>query len=135
MCWSKRAPVRCTSRAHLVLNDDPVRCIADIDLGTLKGTGRLAIEEKPRRWLSDGTLALTAGRLPRRVERDASRGGIGNRRGTRHLWGHTDHSARVGDRRAARMAGSSPAKAPMTTAAPRPPTQASVGMTMASWWA
>jgi hypothetical protein len=31
---------------HLVLNDDPVRCIADIDLSTLKGTGRLALEEK-----------------------------------------------------------------------------------------
>jgi hypothetical protein len=31
---------------NLVLNDDPVRCIADIDLATLKGTGRLALEEK-----------------------------------------------------------------------------------------
>jgi hypothetical protein len=31
---------------HLVLNDDPVRCIADIDLATLGGTGRLALEEK-----------------------------------------------------------------------------------------
>ena len=31
---------------HLVLNDDPVRCIADIDLATLKGTGRLALEVK-----------------------------------------------------------------------------------------
>ncbi len=31
---------------HLILNDDPVRCIADIDLATLKGTGRLALEEK-----------------------------------------------------------------------------------------
>jgi hypothetical protein len=31
---------------HLVLNDDPVRCIADIDLATLKGTGRLKLEEK-----------------------------------------------------------------------------------------
>jgi hypothetical protein len=31
---------------HLVLNGDPVRCIADIDLATLKGTGRLALEEK-----------------------------------------------------------------------------------------
>jgi hypothetical protein len=31
---------------HLILNDDPVRCVADIDLATLKGTGRLAIEEK-----------------------------------------------------------------------------------------
>jgi hypothetical protein len=30
----------------LVLNDDPVRCIADIELATLKGTGRLALEEK-----------------------------------------------------------------------------------------
>jgi hypothetical protein len=30
----------------LVLNYDPVRCIADIDLATLKGTGRLALEEK-----------------------------------------------------------------------------------------
>lgn len=29
----------------LTLNDDPVRCIADIDLATLKGTGRLVIEE------------------------------------------------------------------------------------------
>lgn len=27
----------------LTLNDDPVRCIADIDLATLKGTGRLAL--------------------------------------------------------------------------------------------
>jgi hypothetical protein len=31
---------------HLVLNDDPVRCIAEIDLATLKGTGRLALEEE-----------------------------------------------------------------------------------------
>jgi hypothetical protein len=31
---------------HLILNDDPVRCIANIDLVTLKGTGRLALEEK-----------------------------------------------------------------------------------------
>jgi hypothetical protein len=31
---------------NLVLNDDPVRCIADIDLATLRGTGRLALEEK-----------------------------------------------------------------------------------------
>jgi hypothetical protein len=31
---------------HLILNYDPVRCIADIDLATLKGTGRLALEEK-----------------------------------------------------------------------------------------
>jgi len=39
-----------TGTAHvegnLILNDDPVRCIADIDLATLKGTGRLALEEK-----------------------------------------------------------------------------------------
>ena len=41
----------------------------------------------------------------------------------------------VGDRRAARMAGSSPAKAPMTTAAARPPAQASGGMTTVSPWA
>jgi hypothetical protein len=27
----------------LILNDDPVRCIADIDLATLKGTGRLRL--------------------------------------------------------------------------------------------
>lgn len=32
---------------NLILNDDPVRCIADIDLATLKGTGRLALEETP----------------------------------------------------------------------------------------
>lgn len=31
---------------NLVLNDDPVRCIANIDLATLKGTGRLMLEEK-----------------------------------------------------------------------------------------
>ena len=30
---------------NLVLNDDPVRFIADIDLATLRGTGRLAVEE------------------------------------------------------------------------------------------
>jgi leucyl aminopeptidase len=31
---------------RLVLNDDAVRCIADIDLATLGGTGRLALEVK-----------------------------------------------------------------------------------------
>jgi hypothetical protein len=31
---------------NLILNDDPVRCIANIDLATLKGTGRLMLEEK-----------------------------------------------------------------------------------------
>jgi hypothetical protein len=31
---------------HLILNGDPVRCIADLDLATLEGTGRLALEEK-----------------------------------------------------------------------------------------
>jgi hypothetical protein len=30
----------------LILNDDPVRCIADIDLATLAGTGHLVLEEK-----------------------------------------------------------------------------------------
>jgi Core binding factor beta subunit len=30
----------------LVLNGDPVRCIADIDLATLKGTGRLVLVEE-----------------------------------------------------------------------------------------
>jgi len=32
---------------NLTLNEDPVRCIANIDLSTLRGTGRLALEEKP----------------------------------------------------------------------------------------
>jgi Core binding factor beta subunit len=31
---------------HLILNNDPVRCIANIDLTTLKGAGRLVLEEK-----------------------------------------------------------------------------------------
>ena len=31
---------------NLILNGDPVRCIADIDVATLRGTGRLALEEK-----------------------------------------------------------------------------------------
>lgn len=30
----------------LILNGDSVRCIADIDLATLTGTGRLALQEK-----------------------------------------------------------------------------------------
>jgi hypothetical protein len=30
---------------NLTLNDDPVRCIANLDLATLKGTGRLALAE------------------------------------------------------------------------------------------
>ena len=30
----------------LILNDDPVRCIADVDLATLKGTGRLMVVEE-----------------------------------------------------------------------------------------
>jgi hypothetical protein len=41
---------------HLILNDDPVRCIADIDLATLKGTGRLALEEEAAA-THDGTSA------------------------------------------------------------------------------
>ena len=90
---------------RLVLNDDPVRCIADIDLATLGGTGRLALEEKPRRQLSDRGLSC-----------------------------QTAQRAWVGDRRAARMAGSSPARAPMITVAARPPAQAWGGMTTASPW-
>jgi hypothetical protein len=31
---------------NLTLNGDPVRCIAEIDLTTLKGIGRLVLEEK-----------------------------------------------------------------------------------------
>jgi hypothetical protein len=38
-----------TGTAHLegtlILNDDPVRCVADIDLATLRGTGRLVVLE------------------------------------------------------------------------------------------
>ena len=30
----------------LILNDDPVRCIADIDLQTLNGTGRLVVVDE-----------------------------------------------------------------------------------------
>lgn len=32
---------------NLILNDDPVRCVADIDLATLDGTGRLVPVEEP----------------------------------------------------------------------------------------
>ena len=32
----------------LTLNDDPVRCIADIDLATLSGTGRLELREETK---------------------------------------------------------------------------------------
>ena len=46
---------------HLVLNGDPVRCIADIDLATLKGTGRLALAER----------AAAATQLSRWVKRTA----------------------------------------------------------------
>jgi hypothetical protein len=46
----------------------------------------------------------------------------------------TVQSAWVGDRRAARMAGSSPARAPMMTVAAIPPVQAWGGMTTASPW-
>lgn len=31
---------------HLILNDDPVRCVADVDLATLKGTGRLVVVDE-----------------------------------------------------------------------------------------
>jgi hypothetical protein len=44
---------------------------------------------------------------------------------------YTDQSAWVGDMRAARRAGSSPASPPMRTAAPIPPAQAMAGMTTA----
>jgi Core binding factor beta subunit len=30
----------------VVLNGDPVRCVADIDVGTLKGTGRLVVVDE-----------------------------------------------------------------------------------------
>jgi hypothetical protein len=30
----------------LILNDDPVRCIADIDLATLNGTGQLVVVDR-----------------------------------------------------------------------------------------
>jgi hypothetical protein len=44
---------------------------------------------------------------------------------------HTVRSASVGDNRAALSAGSRPATAPMTSAAPRPPAQATAGITTA----
>jgi hypothetical protein len=44
------------------------------------------------------------------------------------------HRASVGDRRAARMAGSSPARAPTTRAAARPPAHAWAGITVGSPW-
>ncbi len=31
---------------NLTLNDDPVRCIADVDLATLKGRARLVLQEE-----------------------------------------------------------------------------------------
>jgi hypothetical protein len=31
---------------NLILNGDPIRCVADIGLADLKGTGRVALEEK-----------------------------------------------------------------------------------------
>lgn len=41
-----------TGTAHvegnLVLNFEPVRCVADIDLSTLKGTGRLHLRDEAR---------------------------------------------------------------------------------------
>ena len=43
--------------------------------------------------------------------------------------GYMAHRAWVGDMRAARRAGHSPARAPMSTAAPSPPAHASAGMT------
>ena len=47
---------------------------------------------------------------------------------------HTVQSAWVGDIRAARMAGRSPAMAPISSAAASPPAQARVGMTVAQCW-
>jgi core binding factor beta subunit len=39
-----------TGKVHvegtIILNDDPVRCIADFDLATLKGTGHLKLVDK-----------------------------------------------------------------------------------------
>jgi hypothetical protein len=66
----------------------------------------------PRRRFRRGTRACPAGRVSCQTVRSAS----------------------VGDRRAARMAGSSPARAPMTTAAARAPAQAWVGMVTVSPW-
>jgi hypothetical protein len=44
---------------------------------------------------------------------------------------HMDHKAWVGERRTARIAGSSPARVPISSAAARPPAQASAGITVA----
>jgi uncharacterized protein (TIGR00369 family) len=55
----------------------------------------------------------------------------GDRAGRRHGSRQTVHRAWVGDRRAARMAGGRPARAPMSRVAARPPAQASGEMTMA----
>ena len=65
----------------------------------------------------------------------AARPAAGFCRRTRWLCCQMLHSACVGDRRAARMAGSSPAAVPMSTAAASPPAQASGGMTVSSRWA
>ena len=55
---------------HLTLNDDPVRCIADIDLATLKGTGRLSSKRRSRQAASDsGALGSRGEMISRRDPR------------------------------------------------------------------
>jgi hypothetical protein len=39
---------------NLTLDGDPFRCVADIDLARVKGTGRLALDERGTRRLSGG---------------------------------------------------------------------------------
>ena len=72
-----------------------------------------------RRSAASRATAAAAGRKQR--ENDDRDDGSGTR-------AHTVRNASVGDMRAARTAGSSPAIAPIRTAAPRPPAHAVVGM-------
>jgi RNA polymerase sigma-70 factor (sigma-E family) len=107
------------------LEDLPEAQVADILVGGPLSPGHERAFGGHRRWTSHRPVCRHGQTAHRRSHTSRRMGA---------LWCQMLQSAWVGDRRAARMAGRSPARAPMSRAAARPPAQAWGGMTKVSPW-
>jgi transposase len=132
------------AQARSILKNTLIRApiaVDDADLAASHAAGAWSVSVRCLFgfWSFDLVPAIPEAAIPCGCPRSAVGCGTARGRGYRDVrstWSshgnrQTVRSAWVGDRRAARMAGSSPARAPMMRAAASPPAQASGGMTMA----
>lgn len=117
-----------TNWAAVVEMDGERTALVQLAAGTVRNASPLEA------FLGATPVELTLGTVDANWEITRVRSSPSSKAGSPAERAHMLHSARVGDILAARSAGSSPAKAPMASAATSPPAQARVGMTMAQCW-